>query len=681
MFILTEKPSVAKDISNALGGFTFQGKNSFDGFYQRSNDCIVWAAGHLLELLKPEDYNPAFKNWRKEDLPIIPSKMEYQPIQANLKRLSVIKDCFKKFGQDDFILATDPEREGELIGHLILQYCNFTRYDTAKRFWVAEALTPEVVKKGLENARPLLEYQSYKDAGLARSHADWIVGLNITRLLTVCGGGNLFSFGRVQTAVLGAIYLRDKAISNFKPEPYNEVEILLDDFSLFLSKNGDTKFNPNDSMLQVAKQLYQNDVVKITEVNTQLKKENPPQLFNITGLQKYCSSKYKLSPKKTLEIAQVLYEEFKVLSYPRTPSVVLGDNNIDLYKQKYELLKNHYSSFSQDCDEKNISVENKRIFNSAKLQDHHALIPLNILPDTATDDQKKVFEAVLQRFFTVIKKEHIYNSINIKGIVKGLEFIGNGKQIIQNGFRKNQTNDDVENESEKIILFPQVKEGEEYKINSINFLDKQTKPKSHFTSSSILALMENPKNEEGNKICGIGTPATRADIIQTLLNREFVEQKKQNLLITKKGEWLINTVLKNPVLKDFIGIATTTKWEEKLENSPNDFLEDIKIFTKNAVASQPIIAVFEDDKIGKCPSCNKGDIKENSKFYYCSEYKSGCKFSIGKTINNSKISINDIQILISGKKTNLKKMTNKDGKSFSAKLFYKNNKINFEFIK
>lgn len=180
VFILTEKSSVAKDIAEALGGFKNCG-----GYFRRGNDCIAYAQGHLLELFLPEEYNPAWKTWNRESLPIIPPEMKYHPNIDGKKQLKIIKECFEKFGQDDFILATDPEREGELIGHLILEYCGFKEYNSSKRFWVAEALTPEVVKKGLKEAKPLSEYSSYKDAGLARQHADWIVGLNITRLLTV----------------------------------------------------------------------------------------------------------------------------------------------------------------------------------------------------------------------------------------------------------------------------------------------------------------------------------------------------------------------------------------------------------------------------------------------------------------------------------------------------------------
>lgn len=495
MFILTEKPSVASDIANALGGFQKQ-----PGFFQRNNDCIIYAAGHLLELFEPEDYNEKFSKWNILDLPIIPLEMKYKPIFAGKKQLYLIKDCFKRFSQNDFILATDPEREGELIGHLILQFCGFTNYQNAKRFWVAQALTPEVVKEGLANAKPLLNYSSYKEAGLARSQADWIIGINISRLLSLSSGNTLFSFGRVQTAVLGAIYLRENSIKNFKPLPYNQVKAVLDNFSLFLSDNKDTKIPPNGGLLEKVNQLSSSDYIKITDIQVQEKVEKAPELFNITGLQKYCAAQYDFSPTKTLEIAQTLYENLKVLSYPRTPSNVLGDDNVDLFLEKFNLLKDLYPEFSKDCDVQKISSDNKRIFNSKKLQDHHALIPLGELPQTATDEQRKVFNAVLERFFNLIKPDYIYNSINITGTCKDLEFIGNGKQVLQQGFKDCQKppfgglEDSEKNLLEQV--FPNINIGDSFNIKELKIADKFTKPKPHFTNTSLLALMENPKNDE-----------------------------------------------------------------------------------------------------------------------------------------------------------------------------------------
>ena len=412
MFILTEKPSVAKDIAAALGGFSFSKEN---GWYQRSGkDCIIAAHGHLLELCEPEDYNPDLKKWTKETLPIIPVKMNYRKIPDSNKTLEKIRNAFRIFGQEDVVIATDAEREGELIGAIILNHVGFTEYATAKRFWVSQALSPEVVKNGLATAKPLEEYQSYKMAGYARQHSDWLVGINITRLLS-CSTGTLCSFGRVQSAVLGAIYLREKSIKNFTPEPYKEFQIKLEkdgkEFTALLSTESGTRFAVDSSFLSSATTTIKpGTTVSVKNVSRQTKHLQPPQLFNITGLQKHCSSKFNLSPDETLKIAQKLYEEYKCLSYPRTPSVVLGDDNTDLFQKVYDTLSGIYPALAIGCQIEQITIKNKRIFNSAKLTDHHALIPLAPLPNNATPTEKNVYLAVTERFFNTIKEPLLLTS-------------------------------------------------------------------------------------------------------------------------------------------------------------------------------------------------------------------------------------------------------------------------------
>lgn len=673
MIILTEKPNVAAAIAEALGGYKKQ-----DGFYSKGKDCIVSAQGHLLTLNEPEDYDAKYSKWRLEDLPICPDKLFYKPIPRNFKVLKKIKKCFNEFDSSEFILATDAEREGEVIGAEILNFLKYHNPDS-KRFWVSEALTKDVVLKGLANAKNLSAYAKYKNEGFARSQADWLVGMNISRLISV-STETLCTFGRVQTAILAAIYLRDKAIDEFKPVPYNQLELIVTkknvNFSMFLNKDGSDRFSVCDNFFaEASKKISGSNSILITEIKKETKKENPPQLFNITGLQKYCSKKYKIAPSKTLEIAQSLYEELKCLSYPRTPSVVLGDENVDLYLDKFNQLSKLYPELSQDCDNSRISNDNKRLFNSAKLQDHHGLIPLDDIPDSASDLQKKVYYSVMKRFFDVIKPEFIYEACSVSGTIQDLNFKGSGRIIIQKGF-KTELDDEIQS-------IPDLTENENILVTKINNLEKLTQPKKHFTNATILALMENPKGEDENlgKLVGLGTPATRADIIDKLLTREYITQQDQKLLITEKGKFLINAIVKVPELKDFISIAKTTEWEEKLADDPDSFLSEIKTFIKTKIANINITDKWIDPGIGLCPKCKKGRIKENAKGYSCSEWKNGCDFTIWKNIANAKISTADAQLLITGKKTKTKKMTSKAGKEFSAALQLINCKVEFVFNK
>ena len=661
----------------ALGDF-IKASSPFGSFWKNSrNDIIVSAAGHLLELFQPEDYNPEWKNWKLEDLPIIPEDFKYQPIEASIDVLKKIKYCFDNFDSSDFVLATDAEREGEHIGALILNYVGFKHYSTARRFWVSEALTPDVVKKGFENLKPLSEYESYKKAGLARARSDWLLGINVSRLLAISTNTNAF-FGRVQTAILGAIYLRDKNIAGFKPVPYFQLAVTVrtgnSDFKMLLNVNGKDRFATKEELAQRCANLNGKSL-SVTEIQTERKTENQPQLFNITGLQKYCSNVYHFTPEETLAIAQELYESFKCLSYPRTPSTVLGDDNVELFSEKFNLLSKSYPQLAQRCANKYISGENKRLFNSSKLQDHHALIPLAPLPDNATDKQKKVYEAVLLRFFQTVMDVHIYEVTTVKAVLPGVtgeEYLAKGKSIIQTGWKN--SNDENESEEEIQTIPFGLKKDDELKTQKAEILQKETKPKKHYTNASLLSLMENPKGEDENlgKLTGIGTPATRASIIAKLIKREYIQQKGQQLLITDKGKFIIQTVVKIPCLANLIKISTTTEWEEKLNNEPDNFLDENKDFLIKEIPQIKITDKWENtsNTISECPVCHKGKITEGKKSFYCSEYKNGCQVVIWKdNFCHAQITASDAKMLICGKKTKLKKMqSKKTGKDFSAPL-------------
>lgn len=681
MFILTEKPSVAKEFAHALGGFTYH-----KGYYSNANDCITHAVGHVLSLFDPEDYDISLKKWDMHNLPIIPSNMQYKEIGETKDQLKIIAQCFKNFDSSDFILATDAEREGEFIGALILDYVGFKNYKTARRFWVSSALTKEVILNGIKNAKPLSEYEMYKKAGYARQQADWLTGINITRLLSI-KANTFLSFGRVQTAILSAIYARDKNIENFKPKPYNQFEVNVGDFSLWLNdENDDIKLAQGCALLlQAENTIIKNTSVFIKDVQTDNKKELPPKLFSLTALQKHCSQKFKYSPKQTLQIAQSLYEDKKCLSYPRTPSSVLGDDNVELFKEKFELLSKEYTELAIDCVQENISAQNKRIFNSAKLVDHHALIPLSVLPSDVSEEQKNVYMAVLQRFFSTIKKEHTYNMIRIKADAKGFLLSANLKMITQEGWKKGIADEEESSEKAQRCAFSSVPSiAQEYKVLATKKHEKFTKPKNHFTESAILSLMENPRgeNDEG-KLVSLGTPATRAGIIDTLLKRSYVTKQKQNLLISDKGKFLIESVIKIPQLCSFVSLSTTTQWEEKLQTNPSDFLSQIKDFL---ITSFPEIKTlkqsqWENKGLGKCPLCS-ATVFEGKKNYFCANYKT-CDFTVWKQICNANISTSDITSLTEGGSTRLKKMKKKDGTEFSAKLKYnkKEKKIDFVFNK
>ena len=695
MLILTEKPSVAKAFADALG------VARKDNFYENGEHCIVNALGHLLEDYSPEDYDPALKKWSLDGLPIIPEKVKYKAVDKTKAQLAVVKSCFARHKNAPFMLATDAEREGELIGAEILDYVGFTNYSGAKRFWVSEALTPEVIKKGIENAKPLAEYKSYREQGFARQFADWLVGMNLTRLVSLKSNKTLH-FGRVQTAVLGAVYAREKAIQNFTSEKYFEIQAVLNsgssDFSVKMVNPANEEYPTRFSELSSFEKFKAAGSAEkgvITALKKDKKTVQPPQLFNITGLQKEAHKKYGYSPEQTLDIAQALYEKHKCLSYPRTPSRVMGDDNVELIKSVFDKLLNKYYGKTFDAnniksvkisdvfvnsDPALISNDNKRVFNSAELQDHHALIPLAPPSETLSEEETNIYLLVFERFFNVFKPPYVYNSISIDVDISEHKFIGNGIEIINAGWKQTNISDEDEETQED---YSGLLQGKEYKVDSVESLEKQTEPKKHYTFASLLQLMENPRGDDGKHLTGLGTPATRGAILQKLVDRKYVLLKGKNVLISDDGNFLIENILKNDELAAFISIPETTRWEEQLHNNTSAFIDGIKDFVRGAVKNTGMETYQHEKKsLGKCPFCG-GDIYEGNKNnYYCSNYKAEkpCHFVIWKNICQASVTHSDVQALLAGKQTKVKECVSpKTGKKFNTKFELVNGKFEFRF--
>jgi DNA topoisomerase-3 len=678
MLILAEKPSVAAAFAAALG------VPKKGPFWENSEHCIVNALGHLLENFNPEDYDPELKKWRLEDLPVIPEKMMFRPVGKTEEQLETVKKCFAAHSGDPFLLATDAEREGELIGAEILDYVNFQGSGGARRFWVSEALTKEVILKGIENARPLAEYAPYREQGYARQQADWLVGMNLTRLVSLkCG--KLLHFGRVQTAVLAAVYERETEIENFTREKYFEIKAVLgaaEPVPVRLTNPDNKEFPfrfPEGSPL-LKEIMGKTDALKsgiITAVEKEEKKVLPPKLFNLTALQKQAHKKFSYPPEQTLDTAQALYEKHKCLSYPRTPSAVMGDDNVDLVKGVFEKLKNEYPELAAGSDPSLVSADNRRVFNSADLQDHHALIPLAPLPEGASEEERNVFSLVLKQFFNAFKPPYVYNSLAVTGNISGYAFLGSGIQVVHEGWKTDKDEDDDSEENS----YSGVPEAGEYPLIRLAGNEKYTEPKKHHTYASLLSLMENPRGDDGKHLAGLGTPATRGSILKKLSDRGYTVPKGKNVIIADDGRFLVENVLKNDLLKNFVSIPETTRWEEKLHEDTGAFISGIKDFIREAVAGASFEAYRRPEKtpLGKCPLCG-GDVYEGQKNYYCGNYKDKqCRFVIWKEISGASVSASDAKTLLSGKKTRAKKCRSRAGKEFQAAFELAGGKVEFRF--
>ena len=680
MLILTEKPSVAKDFAAALGA------SGNKGYYASGDLIITYCVGHLFELYNPEDYDPKYKKWDFQNLPVIPQEFLYQMNIATKNQAGIVIDLLKKHKNDEIIIATDAGREGELIARIALREAGISDISRFKRFWVSEALTKDVILSGIKNALPLSEYNTLSEQGFARQQADWLVGINFTRLMSIGNPPPPFSVGRVQTALLSSISDRNNEIVNFVPDLYKELAASIQSKDgitinalLENPKTGKTAFFSSDfEYCTAASDKCKYKPIDSVEVSSQEKKKKPEKLFNITGLQKAAFKKFGYKPEETLNIAQALYETHKCLSYPRTPSRVMGDNNVELFMEKFELLKDE-SPLSTFCDVSLISSSNEHIFNSVQLEDHHALIPLARLPDNVSEKEFNVFFLVLNSFFTVCMPDYVYNEKSLRFHVLEYFFTSTVHEVIQPGWKVAKNNDsDTE---ENIDEVPQFNEMGCF-ITDLSINDKKTTPKKEYALDTLLSFIEHPKGDSETRLAGLGTPATRAEIIKTLFNREYIVENKKKLFVTERGKFLLHHMLHNEHLKKLCDVSNTTVWEQKLNDNPVSFLKEISVFIAESIqsfsASSP--ASFQKKPLGKCPLCGK-PVFESNKGYSCSGYKDDpkCSFVIWKSISGASVSANDCSLLLMGQKTSVKKCKSKDGKPFEASFALEGGKVVFKF--
>ena len=683
MLILTEKPSVAQSFGTALSvPFVKE-----QGYYSNGTIEITNCVGHLYELAKPEEYDEAYKQWSFEILPIIPEKYLYKQNEDTAKQIKKVTFLLRKHSHDKIIIATDADREGEVIARIVFKEAGLTEITNCYRFWVSEALTPEVIKKGMSCLRPWSEYNNLAKRGFARQHADWLVGMNLTPYETLLAGHKVtLPVGRVQTALLAAIAQRNNEVKNFVPTPYFQCIAHLKDndgnkIDAYLI-NPETKkqfFPQINQYINKAHTFSETNKEIFLKTETKQKNLNPPKLLSLTELQKIAAKDFDYSSSKTLELAQSLYEKHKCLSYPRTPSSVLGDDDVSLFKEKYELLKPHYP-ISKYCNEKLISKDNRHIFNSKKLDSHHALIPLDLLPNDATQAEKNIYDIVLNRFFMSCMDNCIYDektlyitngNFNYKAIIKSLVKEGwkkAEKQLAPNGANKDDT-EELQYFDERTCI-----------LKNTEIVKKMTTPKKEFTETSLLTFMENPTMEDSEeKLVGLGTPATRGNILTKLEEYKYVLKQNKKYYATDKGFFLLKLLFKNPLTSKIANIAQTTQWEKELENSPESFEKSIISFITDCVKTHPEIELYEKNGIGKCPLCSRR-IFEGPKSFFCEHINKEpkCNFIIYKNTFGANLTVKDVEIILQGKETGIKTCKGKSGKSYKAKLNFNLNTMKME---
>lgn len=678
MLILTEKPSVAKSFAAALSVQWHK-----DGYYKSGDTVITNCVGHLFELYSPSDYDDKYKRYSFDSLPIIPDKFQYLAKSDTLKQTKLVLGLLAERSHDKIIIATDADREGEIIARIVLEQARISDTSNCWRFWVSEALTPDVIRAGMKSLKPWSDYDFLAEQGFARQHADWLVGMNLTRYATLSAGNReSFPVGRVQTAILAAVAQRNNEVRNFVSEPYFECAAHLSDRSgnvfdalLVNPDTNKTTFGSDGGYISDAVEFSKKDLGITVKAETKRKKTNPPQLLSLTQLQKIAASDFGYTASRTLNIVQKLYEDYKCMSYPRTPSSVMGDDDVDLFRSVFKELSPLFE-ISKFCDESLISSGYSHVFNSKKLDSHHALIPLSELPSNVSEEEKNIYDTVARYFFLSVMPPFIYDDKIIQ--VRNGDFLykGSVKTPVSLGW-KNVRQQKETDEDKDIKQFDE----NSAVLGSCEILRKMTKPKKEFTESSLLAFMENPVGSSTDgKLVGLGTPATRASILKKLEQDKYIERKGKNFIATDKGVFLLNLLFKNSLTARIASISQTTQWEHMLSESPKNFESSIIGYVKESVAVRSDVEGYGVTDFGKCPRCGKPVI-EGKVNYYCSGYKDNpsCDFVIWKTISGCKVSVSDVRQLLSGETTGLKKMKTKAGKDFTAKLCLKDNKVEFLF--
>ena len=660
--VIAEKPSVAKSIADVLGALDRQ-----DGYFEGGGYLVSWCVGHLIELAEPESYGDQWKKWTFESLPVNPEHWQYEIKEDTKEQYDVLYGLLHDSRVDEVVCATDAGREGELIFRLVYEQAGCSK--PMKRLWIS-SMEESAIREGFENLKPGSDYEHLYHSALCRQEADWLVGINGTRLFTVLYGGKVLKVGRVQTPTLAMLVERESKIMNFKKEQYFMAHILCGGVDA-ATERIDSKTEAE----QIAG-ACRNGQALVTSVVKEEKTVASPKLYDLTTLQRDANRLFGFTAKQTLEYTQSLYEK-KLCTYPRTDSQYLSD---DMEQTAGNVIK---AIFSSILFEENMmfNPDIKRVLNSKKVTDHHAIIPtmeiakadLAALPET----ERKILSLVANRLLCATGEKHLYETVKAELACGGYTFATSGKSVLKNGWkdfedafkRSFKTTEEKEQEDKKL---PELSKGQTFDGVQTKISEHYTTPPKHFTEDSLLSAMERAGNEDMSDDVerkGLGTPATRADIIEKLVKDGFVKREKKQMLPTEDGMKLITVlpdVVKSPKL--------TADWENALtlvakgEMEREDFMADIEtmvsdlIHTYHEVSDEQKKMFAQEQKVlGKCSNCG-GEVVKGKYGAFC---KNKCGMNVSRIMGVA-LSDEQVESLLTGKKTLLKGLTSKAGKKYDA---------------
>lgn len=662
--VIAEKPSVARSIADVIGA-----TENKDGYMEGNDYLVSWCVGHLVELAQPESYDVQWKKWTYASLPIKPEKWKYEVKADTRKQYDVLHSLLHDNRVEEVVCATDAGREGELIFRLVYEMAECDK--PIKRLWIS-SMEESTIRKGFENLQPGRDYDNLYHSALCRQESDWLVGINGTRLFTVLYGGKVLKVGRVQTPTLAMLVERETKIANFRKEKYYMAHVLMDGIDAATGR-----IDNKDKADEIVG-ACQNGQALVTSVLKEQKAVAPPKLYDLTTLQRDANRLFGFTAKQTLEYTQSLYEK-KLATYPRTDSQFLSDDMGQTAKGVIEAVLN----FLMFEENRMFNPDIERVLNSKKVTDHHAIIPtmeiekadLAALPET----ERKILSLIANRLICATGEKHLYETVKAEFSCSGHTFAVSGKSVIHIGWKafedafkrsfKITGNKEEENGEKKL---PELSEGQIFNGVQGKVSEHFTTPPKHFTEDSLLSAMERAGNEDMDidvERKGLGTPATRADIIEKLVGDGFVKREKKQIIPTEDGIKLITVlpdVVKSPKL--------TADWENALtlvskgELSMEDFMADIEnmvselVHTYHEVSDeQKKMFAQEQEILGICPNCG-GQVVKGKYGAYCTN-KCGMNVSriMGAALNEAQV-----KDLLTGKKILLKGLKSKAGKSYDA---------------
>ncbi len=645
--VIAEKPSVARDIARVL-----KCDKKGNGYLEGSKYIVTWALGHLVTLADPESYDVKYKQWNLEDLPMLPERLKLTVIKQTGKQFNAVKSQLLRKDVNEIIVATDAGREGELVARWIIDKVRVNK--PIKRLWIS-SVTDKAIKDGFANLKPGKAYDNLYASAVARSEADWYIGLNATRALTTRFNAQL-NCGRVQTPTVAMIANREDEIKNFKAQTYYGIEAqTTNQLKLtWQDANGNSRSFNKEKIDGIVKVLDKHNAT-VVEIDKKQKKSFSPGLYDLTELQRDANKKFGYSAKETLNIMQKLYEQHKVLTYPRTDSRYISSDIVGTLPERLKACGvGEYRSLAHKVLQKPIK-SNKSFVDDSKVSDHHAIIPTEgyVNFSAFTDKERKIYDLVVKRFLAVLFPAFEYEQLTLRTKVGNETFIARGKTILHAGWKEvyeNRFEDDDVTDDVKEQLLPHIEKGDTLTVKLIMQTSGQTKAPARFNEATLLSAMENPTKymDTQNKQLadtlkstdGLGTVATRADIIDKLFNSFLIEKRGKDIHITSKGRQLLDLVpeeLKSPTL--------TGEWEQKLEAIAKGklkkevFISEMKNYTKEIVSEiKSSDKKYKHDNIStkSCPDCGKPMLEVNGKkgkMLVCQDRECGHRKNVSRTTN------------------------------------------------